>query len=90
MGLNFFPFDNWSEEFAIAKEIGLNKIEFIFNYENYEENPIWQGKGEKVKKLSDEIGIHIKSLCFDYFMRRPFLGIVEKRRHKFLKKTEEL
>lgn len=81
-GIQFFPFDNWQEEFSIAKEIGLNEIEFIFDYENYENNPLWQGEGEKVKKISDETGVHIKSLCFDYFMRRPFY------KYRDLKKTE--
>lgn len=71
-GIQFFPFDNWREEFIIAKEIGLKEIEFIFDYENYEENPIWQGEGKEVKKISDETGIQIKSVCFDYFMRQPF------------------
>lgn len=71
-GIQFFPFDNWREEFVIAKEIGLTEIEFIFDYENYEENPLWQGEGEKVRKISNETDIHIRSVCFDYFMRRPF------------------
>lgn len=89
-GIQFFPFDNWSEEFAIAKEIGLNEIEFIFDYENYEENPIWQGKGEKVKKLSDETGIHIKSLCFDYFMRRPFFKYSGKEKTQVFEENRRI
>ncbi len=32
-GIQFFPFDNWSEEFAIVKEIGSNEIEYMFDYE---------------------------------------------------------
>ncbi len=71
-GIQFFPFDNWKEEFVTAKEIGLQEIEFIFDYDHYERNPLWQGRGEKVKRISDETGIRIKSVCFDYFMRRPF------------------
>ena len=33
-GIQFFPFDNWIEEFKVAKEIGLKEIEFIFDYDN--------------------------------------------------------
>lgn len=71
-GIQFFPFDNWRPEFETVKEIGLDEIEFIFDYDDYERNPLWQGKGEKVKEASDITGIHVKSVCFDYFMRRPF------------------
>ncbi len=71
-GIQFFPFDNWREEFELARNAGLKEIEFIFDYEDYEKNPIWQGGIQDIKELSDKTGIRIKSLCFDYFMRRPF------------------
>lgn len=48
-GIQFFPFDNWIEEFKVAKEIGLKEIEFIFDYDNYKENPLWQDEGQSVK-----------------------------------------
>lgn len=71
-GIQFFPFDNWCQEFEVAKKLNMDEIEFIFDYENYKNNPIWQENGEKIKEISDETGINVKSLCFDYFMRRPF------------------
>lgn len=81
-GIQFFPFDNWKEEFKIAKELGLKEIEFIFDYDNYEENPLWQDGGARVKKVVDETGINIKSVCFDYFMRRPFFKYFGEERAK--------
>lgn len=71
-GIQFFPFDNWKQEFYIAKEIGIDEIEFIFDYDNYESNPIWIGKGESVGEIVKDSGTKVNSLCFDYFMRRPF------------------
>lgn len=89
-GIQFFPFDNWREEFDLAKEIGLNEIEFIFDYEKYEENPIWQGRGEKVKEAIDETGVCVKSVCFDYFMRRPFFKFDGTKREKVLEENKRI
>lgn len=81
-GIQFFPFDNWKEEFKAAKDLGVEEIEFIFDYENYEENPLWQDEGASIKKAVDETGINIKSVCFDYFMRRPFFKYCGEERAK--------
>ncbi len=72
-GIQFFPFSNWEKEFYIAREIGLDEIEFIFDYDNYESNPIWNDSGiEKLKEVIKSTGVKVNSVCFDYFMRRPF------------------
>lgn len=72
-GIQFFPFDNWEREFYLAKDLGLNEIEFIFDFERYEENPLWSREGKDLlKKAMKETGIMIHSVCFDYFMCRAF------------------
>lgn len=72
-GIQFFPFDNWENEFYAAQEIGLDEIEFIFDYDRYEENPLWTDTGiDRIKKHMDETGVAVRSVCFDYFMRRSF------------------
>lgn len=72
-GIQFFPFDDWENEFYTAQRLGLDEIEFIFDYENYEKNPLWTSEGiNQIKKLQEETHIQINALCFDYFMRRPF------------------
>lgn len=72
-GIQFFPFDNWENEFQDAKEIGLNEIEFIFDYTDYAKNPLWNEDGiKKIQTLIKDTGICVHSICFDYFMRRPF------------------
>lgn len=72
-GIQFFPFDNWKNEFICGAQIGLDEIEWIFDYERYEENPLWTTKGiEDIKYLISETGVAVRSVCFDYFMRRPF------------------
>ncbi len=84
-GIQFFPFENWKEEFKIARQIGIDEIEFIFDYENYEENPLWSKNGiEEIRTLIIETGIRVNSICFDYFMRRPFFKAENNKTHKML------
>ncbi len=72
-GIQFFPFDNWEREFRLAKDLGLDEIEFIFDFDRYEENPLWTQSGkETLKKIMQETGVVVHSVCFDYFMRRAF------------------
>lgn len=72
-GIQFFPFDNWENEFYAAKQLGLDEIEFIFDFDNYTQNPLWTLEGiKKIKKLEEETNIQVNAVCFDYFMRRPF------------------
>lgn len=72
-GIQFFPFDNWEHEFEKSASLGLDEIEFIFDYDNYSSNPLWTQDGiETIKKYISDTGVKVKSLCFDYFMRRPF------------------
>lgn len=71
-GIQFFPFDNWENEFRIAKKLKLDEIEFIFDYDNYNKNPLFLNNGVEIKRIIDETGVVVNSVCFDYFMRRPF------------------
>lgn len=72
-GIQFFPFDNWGNEFIECARLGLNEIEWIFDYDRYEENPLWTETGcVKLRETICATGIQVRSVCFDYFMRRPF------------------
>ena len=41
------PVDYWQKEFEIAKEIGLDCIEFILDYNDAEQNPLLKTGGVK-------------------------------------------
>ncbi len=78
-GIQFFPFDEWEEEFYLAKELRLNEIEWIFDYEMYDKNPLWTSNGRsKIKEVIKENGVKVNSVCWDYFMRRPCYKYSEK------------
>lgn len=81
-GIQFFPFDNWENEFYTAEHLGLDEIEFIFDYENYVQNPLWTSDGIKqIQTLREETGIQINAVCFDYFMRRPFYKATQREQN---------
>lgn len=72
-GIQFFPFDNWENEFFVAQKIGIDEIEFIFDYENYINNPLITLEGkQRISELIEQTGVSVNAVCFDYFMRRPF------------------
>lgn len=96
-GIQFFPFDNWENEFFIAQRLGLNEIEFIFDFDNYTENPLWTTGGiKRIRELKEETGIRINAVCLDYFMRRPFYkaelkeqALIKKENSKIIGKVLE-
>lgn len=72
-GIQFFPFDNWKNEFKDAQEIGLDEIEFIFDYENFENNPLWmESSRQELKEVKRSTGVAVNFICADYFMVKPF------------------
>lgn len=77
-GIQFFPFDHWEQEFELGSSIGLNEIEFIFDFDRYEENPLWTDAGiEQVNTVIKKTGVKVNHICADFFMRRPFFRVEE-------------
>ena len=67
-----FPVERWHEEFLIAKELGLDCIEFIFEGEDFRKHPLMRKEGiDTIKKTETETGVRVLSVCADYFMDFP-------------------
>jgi len=67
-----FPAERWNEEFLIAKELGFDCIEFIFEEKDEKKHPLMNKDGIKqIGQLESETGIKILSICADYFMDFP-------------------
>jgi sugar phosphate isomerase/epimerase len=67
------PVNFWQAEFFIARDLGFDQIEFILDYNDYEQNPLMSLDGiEEIKLLIAETGVNVKSICADYFMEAPF------------------
>ena len=66
------PIGYWEDEFEIAASIGIDLIEFILDYNNFEENPLMSLSGcEKIKAITGQCGVMVKTICADYFMEAP-------------------
>ena len=67
-----FPVGMWQDEFKIAKECGLDLIEFILDFDDAEENPLLKlGGVDEIVKISKDTGMSVKTICADYFMEAP-------------------
>ncbi len=66
------PVGYWENEFFVAREIGLDCIEFIIDYENAEDNPLIKDGGiDEIKAVVKQTGVTVKTICADYFMEAP-------------------
>jgi sugar phosphate isomerase/epimerase len=62
-----FPWDNWENEFAMAKDKGIDYIEWMFNAEKYRENPLLKNT-KRLKEIMLELGVRVNSVCMNYFI----------------------
>ncbi len=66
------PIGMWDKEFPIASQLNLDCIEFIFDFNDYNLNPLYTKDG--LKKIGEQInktGVGVKSVCADYLMEAP-------------------
>lgn len=90
-GIQFFPFDNWEEEFRIGQKIDIDEVEFIFDFDRFAENPLWSEEGlKKIKSLIVETGVGVRHICADFFMRRPFFRVSDKDQEDNIKVLRRL
>tara|TARA_Y100000389_G_scaffold205038_1_gene262299 strand:- start:9608 stop:10447 length:840 start_codon:yes stop_codon:yes gene_type:complete len=67
-----FPIGMWQREFEVARECGLDLIEFILDFNEANENPLLKEHGlDEIKKVIKSTGVSIQSICADYFMHAP-------------------
>ena len=66
------PIGYWVDEFPIASKLGLDCIEFIFDFNDFESNPLLTKEGRsQIQSLENETGVKVLSVCADYFMEAP-------------------
>ena len=67
-----FPIGIWQDEFFVAKEFGLDLIEFILDFNDANENPLLKEGGvEEIKFIIKKTGVSVETICADYFMEAP-------------------
>jgi len=86
-----FPAGTWQAEFARAAEAGLQAIEWVYDIEDADTNPIGDAGGvAEMGQLSKRHGIEVQSLCADYFMPFPLVRAAEPEWEARLRKLEWL
>jgi L-ribulose-5-phosphate 3-epimerase len=71
-----FPRARWRDEFALAAAAGLDTIEWIYDAYGEDVNPLATETGiGELNTLCEVHGVTIESVCADWFMDFPLIGI---------------
>lgn len=66
-----FPWTAWEKEFEISRRVGIQCVEWMFNYENFRDNPLITDFGQrKLARVIRDTGVDVQSVCANYFMKR--------------------
>ena len=86
-----FPIGMWQDEFKVAKECGLDLIEFILDFNDADKNPLLKPGGvDEIVNISRDTGVSVKTICANYFMEAPLHSNDNKVVEESLKVLERL
>jgi len=89
--LQAFPHQTWPEEFALAKRLGFSYIEWIYEAERAQENPIASRAGRAaIRACAAASGLPVGSVCADYFMIHRLAGGSADQRREHAAALREL
>jgi hexulose-6-phosphate isomerase len=75
-----FPRARWAEEPALAAQVGLSTIEWIWDSWGLEVNPLGSDEGiSRIQALARASGIEVRSVCADYFMDQTLVRAGSER-----------
>jgi len=81
--LQAFPWSSWENEFNNARECQIDLIEWLFEADDYANNPIWSEEGlQKIKQQIQTSGTQVLTCCADYFMPHPFFRVSDEERQE--------
>ncbi len=73
--LQAFPRSGWQREFSLARKLGFDAIEWIFEADAAEENPIRSQRGRaEIRAAAEASGVAVRSVCAGYFMVHRLAG----------------
>jgi len=71
-----FPVDTWRDEFSLAREAGLDCIEWIYEVDTEAVNPLRTDEGvAEIRRLAEESGVVIWSVTADYYMTERLIRL---------------
>jgi len=89
--LQAFPWSSWQAEFTHARDCQIELIEWLFEADDYTNNPIWIEEGIlAIQKQIQASGTQVLTCCADYFMPHPFFRVSEQERIESMRILEQL
>lgn len=79
-----FP-EKWLEEFYLAKDLGFDCIEWMFNEKQWKRNPIILEEGiSNIIGVCQNTNIKVTGICANYFMQKSIYDTDEKENNFFI------
>jgi L-ribulose-5-phosphate 3-epimerase len=76
-----FPWSDWSNEFPLARGLGLKAMEWTLDQAQLDQNPLLTVQGQKqIRQLCEAYQVTVPSLTGDCFMQAPFWKAHGERR----------
>jgi sugar phosphate isomerase/epimerase len=73
--LQWFPQEEWRQEFEKAQKLGVDYIELIAEVQHNPDNPIWSDEGvDEIKQLVATHNLSLHALCNDFIVENPLIG----------------
>ncbi len=73
--LDWFPQNNWKDEFTLSNKIGIDYIELVAEKNHNNKNPIWSKDGRlKISQLIKKNQLKEPYMCFNYMMNNSILN----------------
>jgi L-ribulose-5-phosphate 3-epimerase len=86
-----FPKTSWRDEFMKVQTLGLGHIEWIFEEDEWEKNPLSSDIGIKeIQAITRESGVPIISVCADFFLDVPYLRATSNDKKELCERLEWL
>lgn len=84
-----FPLHNWQDEFSTAARCNLDFIEWIYDTDSEENNPLCTAGGlNAIREMIQKTSVRVESICADYFMDYSLASEVTQK--KSIEKLEWL
>jgi L-ribulose-5-phosphate 3-epimerase len=83
--LQWFPQDNWQDEFHAAEQANIAFIELLTERDFNPDNPVWSETGRReLRSLSQSTGRELYSICADYIIDHALLDDPEGETSKHM------
>jgi len=67
--IQHYPIDSWEQEFSICRNLGLDCIEWVFEFTNFKQNILFDiDDCIQIQSIINNTGVSVNSVVADYFM----------------------